>query len=418
MELEAFVAFRYLRSRHRYGFASAIALLSVVGVAVGVMAMIVTLAVMDGFEEDLKEKLLGNLAPITLQGKDLSGQDVDSLRSRIAPLKGVTGLSPYVRTQVLLTAQGRTVGATLKGIETGTISVASRIPEQIREGGLESLSGKERAPIDPTGECSGKAPLLVGRELARHLGCLPGDPVRVVSPFGIETPFGVLPAQMTFCVTGIFQSGLYEYDATHAYGPLKTVQAFLGMGQAISGIEVGVTDLDQVRKVAAAIRQVAGPGIRVEDWMEKNRRLLAALRLEKITAFAVLALILLVAVLSILSSLAMAVIEKKREIAVLKAVGASGARIQKIFLLQGTAIGAAGTLAGVGLALAACRLLATYPVVTLPREIFYELSLPVRVQVFDVLSVSLAALVLALVATFYPSRKAARVPPSETLRYE
>lgn len=418
MEFERFVAFRYLRSRHRFRLASAIALLSGVGVAVGVMAMIVTLAVMDGFEADLKEKLLGNLAPITLQGKDLSAEDLETLRSRIASIEGVTGLSPYVRTQVLLAAEGRTAGVTLKGVDVGTVSTVSRLPEQIRHGALEALHDTGEDSTGVPEECAGKPALLMGRELARHLGCLPGDPVRVVSPFGIDTPLGVVPAQMTFCVAGIFQSGLYEYDASFAYGGLENVQQFLGLGQDLTGIEVGVADLDRVRKIAAAVRRVVGPDVRVEDWMEKNRRLLAALRLEKITAFAVLALILLVAVLSILSSLAMAVIEKKREIAVLKAVGASGSRIQKIFLLQGAAIGVTGTLAGVGLGLLACKALAAYPLLTLPREIFYELSLPVRVQILDVLSVCLAAVGLALVASSYPSWKAAAVPPAETLRYE
>lgn len=418
MEFERFVAFRYLRSRHRYRLASAIALLSGVGVAVGVMAMIVTLAVMDGFEADLKEKLLGNLAPITLKGKDLSDRDLEALRSRIAPIDGVTGLSPYVRTQVLLSAEGRTAGATLKGVDAETVSAVSRLPEQIRQGSLQVLADTREPSSELPQECFGKPPLLLGRELARHLGCLAGDLVQAVSPFGIETPFGVLPTQMTFCVAGVFQSGLYEYDASFAYGALGTVQQFLGLGEGITGIEVGVADLDRVRKIAAAVRQVVGPEVRVEDWMEQNRRLLAALRLEKIAAFAVLALILLVAVLSILSSLAMAVIEKKREIAVLKAVGASSGRIQKIFLLQGAAIGVAGTLAGVALGLVACRLLSAYPVITLPREIFYELTLPVRVQALDVLSVCLAAVGLALLATSYPSWKAARVPPAETLRCE
>jgi len=418
MRLERFMALRHLRSGHRYGFVSAITVLSGVGVAVGVMAMVVTLAVMDGFEEDLKSKLLGNMAPITIQGKDLDRSRFEGVEKSLAELDEIAGLSPYVRSQVLLVAAGRTVGATLKGIDTLTVSAVSRLPAQIREGSLDALGGKTADSDELPEECRGKPSLLVGRELSRHLGCFFGDTVRVVSPFGVETPFGVLPAQKTFCVTGIFESGLYEYDASFAYATLETVQDLLGLGNGLSGIEVGLEALYRARQTASRIQEILGAGVQVEDWMQKNRRLLSALRLEKLTAFGVLALIILVAVLSILSSLAMAVIERKGEIAILKALGATAGRIQRIFVLQGMLIGLAGTLAGVGLGIGACRFLESYPLITLPRDIFYQLSLPVRLQVLDVLSVSVAAFVLSLLATVYPAWKASRVPPAETLRYE
>jgi lipoprotein-releasing system permease protein len=418
MRLERFIALRHIRSGHRHGFVSAITVLSGIGVAVGVMAMVVTLAVMDGFEEDLKTKLLGNMAPITIQGKDLDCSRLEDMERSLAELDEIVGLSPYVRTQVLLVAAGRTTGATLKGIDSRTVSAVSRLPTQIQEGNLETLQGNATKSDELPEECRGKPSLLVGRELSRHLGCFLGDTVRVVSPVGVETPFGVLPAQKTFCVTGIFESGLYEYDASFAYASLETVQGFLRLGSGLSGVEVGTNALYRARQTATRIQEILGADVQVEDWMQKNRRLLSALRLEKVTAFGVLALIILVAVLSILSSLAMAVVEKKGEIAILKALGATPGRIQGIFILQGMLVGVAGTLAGVVLGLGACRFLASYALISLPKDIFYELALPIRVRFLDVLSVSIAGLVLSLLATLYPAWKASRVPPAETLRYE
>lgn len=418
MRFERQLAVRYLRSRRRYGFVSVIPLLSCLGIAVGVMAMLVTLSVMDGFEEDLKEKLLGNMAPVTLTRKHMNQDHLQELRERLAGLEEVRGLSPYVRTQVLVLSVGRPVGATLMGIEPESISMVSRLPGQLLEGSLDVL----REPIEPDqafpAECEGKPAILLGRELASNLGCFYGDPVRVVSPVGIETPFGVLPIQETFCVGGIFQTGLYEYDATFAYVSLGEAQSFLRIGREISGIEVGISRLERARERADEIRGLSGDAYRVEDWMQRNRRLLSAMRLEKITAFAVLALIVLVAVLNIMSSLAMTVIEKKKEIAILKALGATRGSIQGVFVFQGMLIGLAGTGVGVLTGVGVCKILARYPVVTLPQDVFYQLTLPVRMEPVDILAVAVAALLLSLLATLYPAWKAARVLPAETLRYE
>lgn len=418
MTFEWHLAVRYLRSRRRYGFVSVIPLLSCLGIAVGVMAMLVTLSVMDGFEEDLKEKLLGNMAPVTLTRKHMSQDHVQELRERLAGMEEVRGLSPYVRTQVLLLSSGRPVGATLMGIEPESISLVSRLPGQLLEGSLDVL----REPIESDqafpSECEGKPAILLGRELANNLGCFYGDPIRVVSPVGIETPFGVMPIQETFCVGGVFQTGLYEYDATFAYVALGEAQSFLQIGREISGIEVGISKVERARERAEEIRGLSGDAYRVEDWMQKNRRLLSAMRLEKITAFAVLALIVLVAVLNILSSLAMTVIEKKKEISILKALGATRGRIQGLFVLQGMLIGLSGTGVGVLMGVGACKILARYPVVTLPQDVFYQLTLPVRMEPVDILSVAVAALLLSLLATLYPAWQAARVLPAETLRYE
>jgi lipoprotein-releasing system permease protein len=382
------------------------------------MAMLVTLSVMDGFEEDLKEKLLGNMAPVTVTRKHMNQGHLAELRERLGGLEEIHGFSPYVRTQVLLLSSGRPVGATLMGIEPEAISLVSQLPEQILEGRLAALQGPIESDEPFPVECEGRPAILLGRELISNLGCFYGDPIRIISPVGIETPFGIVPIQKTFCVGGVFQTGLYEYDATFAYVTLGEAQAFLQIGNEISGVEVGISSYENARKSAKAIQSLAGEDYRVEDWMLKNRRLLSAMRLEKITAFAVLTLIVLVAVLNILSSLAMTVVEKRREIAILKALGATRGRIQFLFVLQGMLIGLTGTGFGVVAGVGFCKILERYPIVTLPQDVFYQLTLPIRMEPVDVLSVSVAALLLSLLATLYPAWKAARVPPAETLRYE
>ena len=281
----------------------------------------------------------------------------------------------------MLVSSGRPLGATLVGVDPETVPVTSRLPEQMLEGSLEALKDDYQAPGDSFPECVGKPAILLGRELTDNLGCFYGDLIRVLSPIGIETPFGVMPVQKSFCVGGVFQTGLYEYDATFAYISLSQAQDFLQLGKGITGIEIGIDDIHGARRMASKIRGIVGSDLRVEDWMQKNRRLLSAMRLEKITAFAVLALIVLVAVLSILSSLSMTVIEKKKEIAILKALGATQAGIQRLFVLQGIIIGLSGTLLGVASGVGICKLLQLYPLVKLPQDVFYQLTLPVKMDV-------------------------------------
>ncbi len=417
MRFELFVGLRHLRAKRKNLFIAAITLLAGIGVAVGVMAMIVVLAVMNGFEEDLKEKLLSNTAPIVITAREFTQEKQIRLEQVSSSIPGAIGISPYVAAQLLVVASTHTSGVKLRGIEPAKIPMVNRLAEQVRDGSLDGLEeARTQDAVQPT--CAQYPGILVGSELAATLGCKVGDTVRLVSPSGIETPLGTIPRQKTFCVVGVFQSGFYEYDATHVYVSLRVAQWFLDMGDRVTGVELGVEDVYKARRIASVLRNALGDEYKVEDWMQRNRRLLSALRLEKVTAFSVLALIVMVAVLNIISSLIMGVMEKRREIAILKSMGATIGSIQGIFLVQGITIGVVGAIVGVGCGSALCKLLATYPIVSLPRDIFYQLTLPVRYDITDTMLVMCAALLLSVIATMYPARKAARILPAETLRYE
>ncbi|MHB8764534.1 MAG: lipoprotein-releasing ABC transporter permease subunit [Deferrisomatales bacterium] len=405
MAYELWVALRYLKARRRELFISLITWISVGGVAVGVMALVVVLSVMTGFEEDLRDKILGATPHVTLYPTGTVLQDPEAVTRAVEAVPGVAGAAPFAVSQVMIMAGGAVHGAVLRGVEPGRAGRASDLERFVVAGSLDDLAG----------EVPG---LLVGREMARQLGLFPGDAVQVVSPTGNPTPLGLVPRMRAFRVAGTFASGMYEYDTSFVFAALPVAQDFVRLGSGVSGIVVKVDDLYRAGRTARAVEAALGDGYFARDWMEMNRNLFGALKLEKTAMFVILALIVLVAAFNIASTLIMVVMEKSREIGILKSMGATNRSVRRIFVLVGGVIGVLGTAVGLGGGWLLCALLQRYKFIELPGDVYYIDTLPVvmRPEVFGLVAV--CGVALCLLATLYPSWQASRLDPVETLRYE
>lgn len=391
--------------------------LSIGGVAVGVMALCVVLAVMSGFEIDLKRKILGtNAHAVVLKYGIFEDWEQAAEVARGTP--GVLGVSPFVLQEVMLTADNNLTGALLKGIDPETVGDVTELPREIVEGSMEYLADPSRIPV--RGEEPNRLPgILVGRELARQLRIFVGDPVMVVSPLGGDLgPMGPQPKSMQFRVAGVFYSGMYEYDSKFAYVALDRAQAFFKMGGSVSGLEMKVDDIDDARRISRnVLGRLEGYPFRVKDWGEMNRNLFSALKLEKVVMAVILAFIILVACFNILSTLVMLVLEKGKEISILKSMGARDNQVMKVFVLEGLAIGGIGTAVGLALGLILCTAISIFPI-PLDPEVYYISHLPVKIDLAQFGLVGLAAIVLAYLATIFPALYAARLRPVEGLRNE
>ncbi|NTU59481.1 MAG: lipoprotein-releasing ABC transporter permease subunit [Deltaproteobacteria bacterium] len=402
---ELWVALRYLKARRREFFISLITWISVAGVTVGVTALIVVLSVMTGFEEDLRDKILGANAHVVVLPMGTAFKGYERAVKEVRAVPGVTGATPFAMSQVMVTAGGSVVGAMFRGIEPDSAGTVIDINRFMVRGTLRDLAG------DVPG-------ILIGREMARNMGLFVGDRVQVVSPVGSSTPVGFVPRLRAFRVAGIFASGMYEYDTSFVFVALGEAQDFLRLGDAVSGVEVRVKDIYEARAIARQIEGRLGPGHVARDWSEMNRNLFSALKLEKKVMSIILALIVLVAAFNITSTLIMVVLEKSREIAILKSMGATNRSIRRVFVLEGMVIGGLGTGAGLLGGWLLCFLLRKYQFIELPSDVYYISKLPVvlRPEIFGL--VALCAVVLSLVATLYPSWQASRLDPVDTLRYE
>ena len=408
MTFSWFVSLRYLRAKRRQKFISLISLISVMGVALGVLALIVVLSVYTGFTEGLRDQIIGINAHILVQRYGGPINRVEPLLAAITASPGVAAATPYISSQALITSGRASSGIVLRGIDPVSAGRVIGINRVMKEGALHDLvTGDDRLPA-----------IILGRELARQLGAGIGQPVRLLSPNGPLTPMGVVPGVQTCRVSGIFDTGMYEYDSSIGYISLETARALSGLTRGVHGIEVRADQVDQADRVAAALRKKLGPGYSVRDWMQINQNLFAALKLEKAGIFIALALIILVAALNIISALVMLVMEKNRDIAILKSMGATTGAIMRIFLYQGLIIGIAGTLLGTGGGIGLCWLLKKYPIIELPRNVYPMSTMPIKVVPFDVTLIALTAFFITLLATLYPSWQATRVRPAEALSYD
>ncbi|EYF02414.1 ABC transporter permease [Chondromyces apiculatus] len=457
LERRTFVS--YVGARHvratKSGFLTVISVLSMAGVGVSSCALCSVTSIMGGFGADLKRKILGNNAHIVVEGERPGGfadweEHLAKVRVALGPVGGAA--TPVVAGDAMGSSASNTAGALVRGIDPDTIGQVIDLKNNLEVGNFDYLIEPEKLVDLPAEEIIGRGPggepyfkgpdvrfnaevdptvkeflrkqtktypgVIIGRELAKSLHVLVGEEVTLLSPIGELGPTGVMPKSRKFRVAAIFYSGMYEYDATHAYVLKDEAQRFFSMGDKITHIDIRVPDPERVAEVRPVVDQaVAGEGLRVRDWMEMNRNLFSALKLEKIATFIILSIAIAVASFCIVCTLLLMVTEKGKEIAILKALGASDGAVMRIFMLEGVIIGAIGTIFGVGTALAFCLGLSWFGV-RLDPDVYYIDRLPVNVNGVDYALVALAALVICTVATIYPARAASRLSPVDGLRYE
>ncbi len=404
----AFIALRYLKSKKRHRGLSFNTAISIGGVAVGVMALLTVLSVMTGFHEDLQKKILGANAHIIV--RDIRGT-IRDYHAPIEKLKAdaeIVSAAPFVLGQVMLSYENRAHGVFIRGIDPEIEKGTTEILSHIKRGDMAALS-------DPKAETPG---IVLGKELAANLGVTVGDTINVVSPIGEIGPLGMLPKVKRFAIAGIFEIGMFEYDANLALVSIPAAQAFFGMKDEVSGIELRIRDIYAAATVKERVQQTLGMPYYAMDWMQMNRNLFSALKLEKFAMFVILVLIVLVASFNIVSNLIMNVIEKSREIAILKAIGVTNRGVMVIFMLQGLSIGLIGTAIGVSGGYALGWLLNKYQFIKLPAEVYYLSHLPVKMSLFDFATVSVSAIIISFIATVYPAWQASKLNPVEPLRYE
>ncbi len=410
MRYELFISLRYLRAKRKQIFISLITILSMAGVGLGVMALIVVLSVMGGFVEDLKTKILGTNAHLIVMQHNSPMRAYREVMERIQGMEGIVACAPFIFSQAMITSENNAHGIVLRGIDPERSSKVINIGQTLKQGSLAALQKEDEAGAYPG--------IFIGKELAHNLGIFLGDQVVIVSPLGALSPLSPGPPMKKFKVVGIFDTGMYEYDTSLAYISLKSAQKFLAMGDAVTGVEVKVEDIYDVKRVAENIRKKLGFPFWTKDWMQMNKSLFAALKLEKTVMFIILVLIVLVAAFGIVSSLIMVVMEKTKDIAILKSMGATAKSIRRIFVLEGLIIGLAGTAFGLIAGYTICLLLAKYQFISLPSDIYYISRLPVKMNVLDFIMVSFSAISISFLATIYPSYQAAKLDPAEALRYE
>jgi lipoprotein-releasing system permease protein len=415
MRFELFVAVRYLRAKRRQAVVGVITVISIAGVAAGVASLIIALAITNGMRRDLQDKLLGSTAHVRLMRVASDGiRGWRELTERLEHLPHVKAASPGLYEQVLISNGARATGTLIEGI---VAQQERRVSDLLSTVTLGSVAALDPGPQN-SGQGHALPPIVIGYDLADSIDARVGSTVTVTSPQGALTPFGLLPKYQYFQVVGIFHSGFYQYDSAMAFTSLAAAQRLYGEPDVVSVISFKVDDLDRADQIGRSIEQAAGPGFLTTNWMEENRPLFRALRLEQIVTFIVIGLIVCVAALNILTALTMMVMEKTRDIAVMMSFGVKPRQVRLIFLLQGLLIGFTGTLLGLVAGYGLSWLGGHYRFIHLSAEVYSIDYLPFAARWSDGLIVAAVAFAVSLLATLYPSSSAARVLPAEALRYE
>lgn len=417
MSYELFIGLRYLRAKRKQTFISANTFISVAGIFLGVAALIIVLAVMNGFEIELRDKILGINSHIILMEYTGGMEGHEEIMKKIESVDGVVASTPFIYGQAMLKNKGRVTGVVLRGMSTETSANVISLGK-MKDGNIDYLSGK--------GNKTGLPGIVIGKELAQNLGLLLFDTVEILLPMGISTPMGIVPKIKKFGVVGIFDSGSYEYDSSLVFMSLKNCKKFLNMKDTVTGLEIKVDDIYGAKRIAKAIQEKLGYPYWARSWMEMNKNLFSALKLEKRVMFIILSLIVIVAAFNIITTLIMTVMEKTRDIAILKSMGATAKSIMKIFMLEGIVIGAIGTILGgiTGIVVAlnlewiSRSVEDLFGFKILPKDVYYLNELPSKINYGDVAVIVVAAILICFLASIYPSWRASRLDPAEALRYE
>jgi lipoprotein-releasing system permease protein len=414
MNYEWMVALRYLRARRRQVFISVITLISILGVMVGVAALIVVIGVMSGAQEDIKEKILGANSHLTVLSYHDRIDDYQAVVDKLNRLPEVVAAAPYLESQVMLLFNSHVATAVIRGVEPDSALKATTIGAKMISGNLDYLK-----PGAFKGEAEQLPGIAIGRDLSMSIAAGYGDVVSVISPTGALGPMGLSPSARKFRVVAVFSFGFYEVDSGFVFVSLEEAQKFLHLGDQVDGIEVKLKDLFLADKVGRQIeKELGGFPFWARTWMEAHGPLFSALKVEQLAFSIILALIVLVAGLNIISTLVMMVMEKYRDIAILKSMGATDRQIMKIFIYQGLVIGIIGTALGAFLGCFLCWLQIRYQIVHLDPTVYQFTTMPMRLAWSNVLAISLFAILISFLSTLYPARQAAKMNPAESLRYE
>lgn len=401
MSFESFVAKRYLMSQSKGVFSLITTLIGVLGVAVGVAALITTLAVMSGFQNDIKKHIIGAQAHIMVIGQMPDGR-YQKIQEQIAGIAEVLATAPTIYGQAILSYAQSSHGVIIRGLDKEQESKTNTLVSSLTEGSFEAEPGSKLPP------------LVIGTELAFNMGLDIGDEVVLVSPQGLA---GGLPKMKRFKVTGLLKTGYYEFDNTIVYTNLKDASDFLGLKGAVTGFNIKIANLEKADEVAAKINSLIGYQYAVKTYAQMNQTLYAALKLEKAVMFIILFLIIIVAALNITSNLILFGTEKLRDIGILRTLGANPAQIRHIFLLEGLFIATAGVMLGLILAFVLCFIIANTNIVQLPADIYYITKVPVSLQFVDILFVVLGSYLVCFISALYPAHKASKINPVDAVRY-
>ncbi len=406
MKYEFFIAKRYLTAKRKQAFISVITFISVLGISIGVMALIIAIALITGFHNDVQDKILGSTAHLMVS--DMTGEGIENypdLIKEIEAIQGVIMASPIIYDKVLITGPYKTDGALLRGIDFDLERQSSSWLDEMEQGQIPNRDA--RVPE-----------IILGRELAYNIGAGVGNEVTVLTSATRLSPRGMIPKMKKFKVTGIFKTGLYEFDSTSALICLKTAQKIFSLDNKVNMIQVRISEIFEAPAMKEKVESIRPDKIYGTTWMELNESLFSALKLEKKLMFLTITLIVVVAALNIIATLILMVMEKTRDIGVLKAMGAQAQSIKKVFFIQGAIIGVVGTAVGTFLGLVWCWFANTFELIKVPSDIYEIAFVPFRIKFYDLLLIILVTLLISFLSTIFPAHRASKVDPVKALKYE